>query len=196
MKLEKIPLEGQFVRLEPLSEQHREGLCQAINDGALWQLFVTSVPHPNNIDTFMLTAEQAYNAGDGLCYATIDKNSNQIAGSTRFMQADLPNKRLEIGFTFLGKRWQRTAINTEAKYLMLRHAFETLKVNRVEFLTDYLNTRSRTAILRLGARQEGILRSHKVVKPDGRIRDSVLFSIIQPEWPGIKQLLSEKLGEQ
>ena len=102
-------------------------------------------------------------------------------------------KRIEMGFTFLGKSWQRTAINTEAKLLMLTYAFEVLKLNRVEFLTDYLNQKSRRAILRLGAKEEGILRNH-IVMPDGRVRDSVLFSIIENEWCGIKQHLKYKLA--
>ena len=109
------------------------------------------------------------------------------------MKADSQNKSIEIGYTFLGKSWQKTSINTEAKLLMLTYAFETLELNRVEFLTDYLNTKSRKAILRLGAREEGILRSHMVM-PDGRIRDSVLYSIVKHEWSGIKQHLSSKLA--
>lgn len=132
--------------------------------------------------------------GEGLTFATIDKSSNgKIAGSTRFMKADLPNKRIEIGFTFLGKTWQRSRINTEAKLLMLSHAFETLNLNRVELLTDYLNSNSRRAILRLGAKEEGILRSHMVM-PDGRVRDSVLYSITKNDWPGVKQNLSSKIA--
>ena len=108
------------------------------------------------------------------------------------MKANLTHKKVEIGFTFLGKSWQRTRINTEAKLLMLTHAFETLNLNRVEMITDYLNTRSREAILRLGAKQEGILRNHMIM-PDGRVRDSVLYRIIKNEWPGIKSHLSFKL---
>ena len=125
--------------------------------------------------------------------AIIDKISQKIAGSTRYMKANLANTRLEIGFTFLGKSWQRTAINTEAKYLLLKHAFECLTLNRVELITDYLNTPSRNAILRLGAKEEGILRSH-MVTPNGRIRDSVLYSIVKHEWLGVKEHLEAKLG--
>jgi len=192
MRIEAVTLEGKFVRLEPLSIKHKDGLCQAISDGELWQLYVTLVPHPDNIDAFFSKAQEAFEVGDGLAFATIDKNTNQIAGSTRFMKANLPNKRIEIGFTFLGKSWQKTRINTEAKLLMLSHAFETLALNRVELLTDYLNNTSRQAILRLGAKEEGILRNHMIM-PDGRVRDSVLYSIIENEWPGIKQHLSRKL---
>lgn len=191
--LEKITLEGSGVRLEPLSECHRDGLVAAISDGELWNLFVTLVPRIEDIDVFIKNAIAAHASGDGLAFATIDKASGRVVGSTRFMKASLPNKRVEIGFTFIAKSYQKTKINTEAKLLMLTHAFEAMQLNRVELLTDYLNSRSRNAILRLGAKQEGVLRSHMVM-PDGRVRDSVLFSMTHHEWPGIKQNLSYKLA--
>ena len=194
MSLEPVVLEGEHVRLEPLDGRHKDGLCRAISDGELWNIFVTIVPHPDDIDQFLANARSAHERGDGLAFATIDKTGNdQVAGSTRFMKADLPNKRIEIGFTFLGKTWQRSPINTEAKLLMFTHAFETLGMNRVELLTDYLNNPSRQAILRLGAKEEGVLRNHMVM-PDGRERDSVLFSIVRSDWPGVKQNLRYKLG--
>jgi len=192
MKFDQSVLESTQVRLEPLSPNHKESLCEAIRDGELWKLFVTIVPHPDDIDTFLSNAKKMFESGEGIAYATIDKRINKVVGSTRFMKADLPNSRVEIGFTFLGSSSQRTHINTEAKLLMLTHAFETMQLNRVEFLTDYLNQKSRNAILRLGAKEEGILRNHKVL-PNGRIRDSVIFSIIENEWPGVKQHLSAKL---
>ncbi|VAW48629.1 Acetyltransferase, GNAT family [hydrothermal vent metagenome] len=194
MKIEPVILEADFVRLEPLSNTHKDELCEAIFDGELWKLHVTLVPHPQNIDVFLTNALEAYEIGDGITFATIDKETNKVVGSTRFMKSNTPNKRIEIGFTFLGKSWQRTRINTEAKLLMLSHAFENLKLNRVEFLTDYLNNRSRQAILRLGAKEEGILRNHMIM-PDGRVRDSVLYSIIENEWPGVKQHLTWKLAQ-
>lgn len=193
MKFEKIVLEGSLVRLEPLSESHLEGLCKAIHDGKLWDLFVTLVPHPSDIGEFFSNAESGYNTGDGLAFAIIDKSTNAVAGSTRYMKANMANKRLEIGFTFLGKTWQKTKINTEAKYLLLKHAFEVLGLNRVELITDYLNSASRNAILRLGAKEEGILRSHMVM-PSGRVRDSVIYSIVRHEWAGVKQHLEAKLA--
>lgn len=193
MSIEPVVLEGQHVRLEPLDTSHKEGLCQAISDGELWKIFVTLVPHPDDIDQFFYNAKSAQERGEGLAFATIDKSGNsQIAGSTRFMNANMPNKRVEIGFTFLGKTWQRSRLNTEAKLLMLTHAFETLGLNRVELMTDYLNTTSRQAILRLGAKEEGVLRNHSIM-PDGRERDSVVFSIVKNEWPGVKQNLEYKL---
>ncbi|WP_124950919.1 GNAT family N-acetyltransferase [Sulfuriferula thiophila] len=193
MKFEQVILEGNIVRLEPLSLVHRDELCSAIYDGELWNLFVTLVPHPKNIDLFFEQASSHYEAGDGLAFAIIEKSTNKVVGSTRYMKANLANKRVEIGFTFLGKSWQKTRINTEAKYLLLSHAFEKLNLNRVEFITDYLNSTSRAAILRLGAKEEGILRSHMVM-PNGRIRDSVLYSIVKHEWSGIKQHLETKLA--
>lgn len=192
MTFEAKTLEGQYVRLEPLAEKHREGLCAAIRDGELWNLHVTLVPHPNDIGSFFDYAQTLFETGDGITYATLDKSTNTVAGSTRFMKANLANKRAEIGFTFLGKSWQQSRINTEAKLLMLTHAFEDMGLNRVEFLTDYLNSRSRNAILRLGAKEEGLLRNHMIM-PNGRVRDSVLFSIVKNEWAGVQQHLCAKL---
>jgi len=193
INFERVTLEGDHVRLEPLSEVHREPLIDAISDGELWNLFVTLVPRVEDIDAFIKNALDAHSNADGLTFATIDKASGRVVGSTRFMKANLPHKRVEIGFTFIAKSYQRTPINTEAKLLMLTHAFEALSLNRVEFLTDYLNNASRNAIARLGAKQEGILRSHMVM-PNGRVRDSVLFSITQHEWSGVKQNLTYKLA--
>ena len=190
----KVTLLGKKVRLEPLSTSHIEGLVHAISDGELWKLFVTIVPPTKEIDSFIQNAEDAHKGGDGLAFAIIDNESGKVVGSTRFMKANLPYKRVEIGFTFLAKSHQKTATNSEAKLLLLTHAFETLKLNRVELLTDYLNNRSRNAILRLGAKQEGILRSHMVM-PNGRVRDSVIFSITAYDWPGVKENLEYKLQQ-
>ena len=195
MKFDKVTLEGNHVKLEPLSVAHREELIDAISDGELWNLFFTSVPRIKDIDKFIANLNTAHLNADGLAFATIDKASGKVVGSTRFMKSNFPNKRIEIGGTFIAKSYQKTKINTEAKLLMLTHAFEVLQLNRVELLTDYLNTKSRNAILRIGAKEEGILRNHMVM-PDGRVRDSVLFSIISNEWVGIKQNLSYKLSNQ
>lgn len=192
-RFEAIPLEGAHVRLEPLGPEHREGLCEAVRDGSLWSLFYTMVPHPDDMAAFVDDAAAAHAAGDGLAFATIDRKSGAVTGSTRFLHSNLAYRRTEIGFTFLAARFQRTPINTEAKLLMLAHAFDTMDLHRVEFLTDYLNTNSRRAILRLGAKEEGVLRSH-VVMPDGRVRDSVIFSILHHEWPGVRQNLESKLA--
>jgi RimJ/RimL family protein N-acetyltransferase len=192
MKVHKVVLEGKGVRLEPLAQSHLPGLARAIEDGELWTLPVTIVPHPDDLQAFHAAAQAAFEAGVELAFATIDKRMDTIAGSTRFRCIDVGHKRLEIGFTFLGQRWQRSHVNTEAKYLMLRHAFEVWQANRVELLTDLLNTKSRAAIARIGAQQEGIVRSHMVMR-DGRVRDSVLFSIIRGEWPAVRSGLESKL---
>ena len=193
MQFEKIVLEGGYVRLEPLSESHRGELVEAISDGELWNLFVTLVPRIEDIDEFIKDSVTAHTSGDGLAFATIDKASGRVVGSTRFMKANLINRRVEIGFTFIAKSYQKTKINTDAKLLMLTHAFEVMDLNRVEFLTDYLNEKSRNAILRLGAKEEGILRNHMVM-PNDRVRDSILFSITNNEWAGVKENLSFKLA--
>jgi len=194
MAFTKTVLDGKHVRLEPLTEKHRNGLCKAINDGELWKLNFTFVPHPNDIDSFYLRVKKDQDLGISLVFATIDKKTGEVAGSSRFMRTDWKHKRLELGFTFLGESWQKTAINTEAKYLMLKHVFEELDINRVELLTDALNQNSRRAILRIGAKKEGILRNHMVM-PDGRVRDSFVFSIIRQEWPQVKQRLINKMAE-
>ncbi|MFT7561807.1 MAG: RimJ/RimL family protein N-acetyltransferase [Flavobacteriales bacterium] len=195
MPFDPVTLYGNHVRLEPLAKNHINGLRNAILDGELWKLFVTLVPSIDALEAFIDDAITAHAAGDGLAFATIDERSNQVVGSTRFMKANLANKRAEIGFTFIAKSFQRSLINTEAKLLMLTHAFDTLQLNRVELLTDYLNIASRKAIERLGAKQEGILRSHMLM-PDGRLRDSVIFSIINHDWMGVKQNLQFKLDQK
>ena len=192
MRLDKITLEGEYVRLEPLMLKHKKQLCDAIRDGELWNLWVTLVPHPSEIDGFFDFADSSYETGFGLTFATKDKRSGKVVGSTRFMRTEVGHKRTEIGYTFLAKSAQKTAINTEAKLLMLTHAFEVLNLNRVEIVTDVLNENSRRAILRLGAKEEGILRSHMVM-PNGRVRDSVIHSIVKEEWVEVKQKLKKKL---
>ncbi|MCU1641783.1 MAG: N-acetyltransferase [Nocardia sp.] len=193
-RLRPIALEGKHVRLEPVRPEHHDGLCAAFSDGNLWELAVTFVPHPDDVGAFIEDSMEAAEAGTQLVYATIDIASGRIAGTTRFLQVNLPHKRTEIGGTFLGKSWQRTPVNTEAKLLMLTYAFEDNALNRVEFLTDVRNTTSRAAIARLGATHEGILRSHMVMR-DGHIRDSILFSITAAEWPGLKTRLTDRLAQ-
>lgn len=192
MKIESLTLLGRCVKLEPLAEHHLPGLADVINDGDLWQLPVTNVPHPKDLPQFLEAAQSAYGTQRELAFATIDLATGRVVGGTRFRNIEAAHKRLEIGFTFVAQSWQRSHINTEAKYLMLTHAFEQWGCNRVELLTDVLNAKSRNAIERIGARQEGILRSHMVMR-DGRIRDSVIFSITSAEWPQVKQALQAKL---
>ncbi|MBW7014727.1 GNAT family N-acetyltransferase [Pseudomonas sp. N040] len=190
--MEKITLHGAGVRLEPLAASHLPGLAAAIRDGQLWQLPVTSVPHPDDLPAFLEQAEAQFRGGHELAFATLDSASGQVVGSTRFRNIEAAHRRLEIGFTFIARTWQRSHVNTAAKYLMLQHAFEHWQCNRVEWLTDFLNHSSRAAIARLGAQQEGILRSHMLMR-DGRRRDSVIFSLLAAEWPAARARLAARL---
>lgn len=191
--VEKVTLCGPRVRLEPLdAERHRAGLEAAIADGDLSSLWVTTVPRPDQMNLLFGGAEAAFAAGLELPFATIDAETGRVAGSTRFMAIDPVHRRVEIGATFLAASYQRTHVNTEAKLLMLGHAFDAWNVNRVELLTDQLNERSRAAIVRIGAQPEGILRGHKLM-PDGRIRDAAIYSIVRPEWPGVRAALRDRL---
>lgn len=158
MKVEKVVLAGKRVRLEPLSQVHLPGLAKAIEDGRLWEIPVTFVPPPQELEKFIDDAESAFVAGKELAFATLDAQSSQVLGSTRFRCIEAAHRRAEIGFTFLAASSQRTHVNTEAKYLMLSHAFEVWGCNRVELLTDERNTKSRNAIQRIGAREEGLWR--------------------------------------
>lgn len=193
MKIEPVSLVGQHVRLEPLSESHHAGLCDIGLDPEIWRFYLWGIHTPEEMLRYIQEREASLAKGIELGFATIEQSSGKIVGSTRFMNIDAPHKRVEIGGTFIARPWQRTAINTEAKYLMLRHAFETWGCNRVELKTDALNQQSRTAILRIGAKEEGILRSHMVTWT-GRVRDTVYFSIIAAEWPGVKVGLEKKLS--
>ncbi len=181
------------MRLEPLEQRHHDGLCEAIRDGNLWELPVTLVPHPDEVRGFIDDAVAARAEGTQFAYATVDRATGRIAGSTRLMAVNAANRRLEIGWTFLGRTWQRTGLNREAKLLMLTHAFEVLGMNRVELLTDVRNSASRAAIAALGATQEGVLRHHMVMR-DGWIRDTAVFSITRPEWPDAKRALADRLA--
>jgi RimJ/RimL family protein N-acetyltransferase len=192
VKIEKITLEGLRVRLEPLEQRHLQGLQKAIEDGKLWEIPVTFVPHPDKLEGFLDAAESAFQAGTELAFATVDAPSGKVLGSTRFRCIETGHRRVEIGFTFLAASSQRTHVNTEAKYLMLCHAFEKWGCNRVELLTDQRNTKSRLAIQRIGAQEEGVLRSHMVMR-DGYIRNSVMYSFISAQWPEAKEALHAKI---
>lgn len=192
MNLTPLILEGAHVRLEPLSESHIDGLCAVGLDPELWKWIPLQVLDRDAMTRYVRNALADREKGIAIPFATLDRASKNIIGSTRFMNIDVQHKRLEIGATWIAKPWQRTAINTEAKYLMMRHAFESLGCNRVEWKTDSLNTQSRNAILRIGAKQEGIFRQHMVTW-SGRLRDTVYFSVIAPEWPRAKAALEAKI---
>jgi RimJ/RimL family protein N-acetyltransferase len=191
--IESVTLPGHAIRLEPLSEKHHSGLCEIGLEEDLWDLIPYRVTTPAEMFTYIGKALADQTAGAALPFATIDIASGKPIGSTRFLNIDVSNRRVEIGSTFVGKPWQRTIVNTEAKYLMLQHAFEAWNCLRVELKTDALNQRSRKAILRLGAQEEGTLRQHMITW-SGRLRDTVYFSILQSEWPDVKASLERKLG--
>ncbi|HEX6549118.1 MAG TPA: GNAT family N-acetyltransferase [Gammaproteobacteria bacterium] len=193
-RLRAVPvmLEGEHVRLEPLSFDHLDGLCAVGLDESLWQWVPTPVRNRAEMREYLESALADQGRGVSLPFATVHKASGQVIGSTRFANMDLRDRRVEIGWTWIARPWQRTVINTEAKFLMLRHAFETLNCVRVELKTDVLNEPSRRAILRLGAKEEGIWRKHRYMWT-GRFRDTVYYSILDSEWPSVKAGLQAKL---
>ena len=193
MEIQPIILEGRFVRLEPLSMAHHAPLCEVGLDEDLWKWIPQPVRTPEEMREYIQSALDAQAAGIALPFATMDRASGRAIGSTRFGNIDRANRRVEIGWTWLGREYQRTAANTEAKYLMMRHAFETWASIRVELKTDSLNERSRRAILRIGAKEEGTLRNHMTTWT-GRLRHSVYFSVIDSEWAWVKARLEEKLA--
>ncbi len=193
MEIRPITLEGQIVRLEPLSLSHHEQLCAVGLDFDLWRWTTKNVRTREDMRAYIEQALDEQTRGTSLPFATIDRADGRAIGSTRYLNIDASNLRVEIGATWITKKWQRTGANTEAKYLMLRHAFEELGCIRVELKTDSLNLQSREAILRLGAIEEGMLRNHMLTW-SGRIRHTVYFSIIDSEWPNVKKRLEERLA--
>lgn len=187
-------LEGNRIILRPLQYSDADALVLAAADGKLWNLTVTIVPSSTTVDSYLKRALDGRDAGSVLPFVILLKDTGKVIGSTRFWKVDRLNRKLEIGSSWIGASWQKTFVNTEAKYLMLRHAFEVLDCVRVQFTTDENNQKSRNAILRLGAQQEGIVR-HERIMPDGRKRNSVRFSIIDDEWPLVRQNLEKKLAE-
>jgi RimJ/RimL family protein N-acetyltransferase len=195
MKVEPVTLEGKRVRLEPLSFDHHAEMCEVGLDEDIWLLSPVPIRSREDMRQYIAAALREEQHEVSLPFATIEKESGRVVGSTRFGNISRENYRLEIGWTWIGKNWQRTFVNTEAKYLMLCHAFETLKCIRLELKTDSINERSRNAILRIGAKEEGIFRNH-MITASGRLRHSVYFSIIDSEWPLVKVKLQEKLAAQ
>ena len=185
-------LEGGRILLEPLGEAHHAALCAVGLDAALWQWTPKPVHTAADMAAYIAFALAERAAGRALPFAIIEKATGRAIGSTRYGAIEPAHRRVEIGWTWLGRSWQRTGANTEAKYLLLRHAFETLGCIRVELKTDALNERSRAAIRRIGAREEGLLRSH-MITADGRVRDTVYYSILDREWSQVKQDLESRL---
>ncbi|WP_338526746.1 GNAT family protein [Pseudomonas batumici] len=187
-------LEGDRLLLRPLQAADADALVEAARDGELWNLPFTVVPGPTTVESYLRTALTGREAGTVMPFAIVIKATGEVIGSTRFWKIDRQYRKLEIGSTWIATRWQKSFVNTEAKYLMLRHAFEVLDCVRVQFTTDEINEKSRAAILRLGAKQEGIVRNERIM-PDGRKRNSVRFSMIDDEWQAIKAHLLRKLTQ-
>jgi RimJ/RimL family protein N-acetyltransferase len=187
-----VTLAGRQVTLEPLGTGHADDLRAAVADGALSQLWVTGVPALDGVDAWIAAALAMREREGALPFAVRERAGGAVVGSTRYFRVDAGNRRLEIGHTWYAPRVQRTGVNTECKLLLLTHAFEMLDCIAVEFRTHFFNFASRAAIARLGAKQDGILRQHQI-QPDGTLRDTVVFSIIAPEWPVVKRHLRFEL---
>lgn len=192
MDIKPITLEGNTVRLEPLSVNHLDGLSAVGIDGEIWRYTMTVIRNRGDMERYIESALELQKQGSALPFAIIEKSSGRAVGSTRYGNIDSQNRRLEIGWTWVARIWQRTSVNTECKYLLLKHAFDTLGCLRVEFKTDSTNEQSRKALLRIGAKEEGIMRNH-MITPSGRLRHSAYYSIISSEWPEVKNRLEEKL---
>jgi RimJ/RimL family protein N-acetyltransferase len=191
-------LSGKQVALLPLSQDHHDELVEAVKDGELWKLWYTTVPEPAKMRSEIDRRLELQNEGSMLPFTVFEHLTRQAVGMTTYMNIDAPNRRLEIGSTWYRKRVQRTALNTECKFLLLQHAFESLDCIAVEFRTAFLNFQSRRGIERLGAKLDGVLRSHKIFS-NGTLRDTCVYSIVAAEWPSIKahltwQMLKPRTG--
>jgi RimJ/RimL family protein N-acetyltransferase len=191
--LQPVTLEGEHVRLVPLSHDHEEGLKEAVQDGRLWELWYTSIPAPERMSAEIDRRLGLLAAGSMNPFTIIDRRSGRIVGMTTYMNIDVAGPRVEIGSTWYAKSAQRTPLNTEAKLLLLEHAFDTIGCLAVEFRTHFFNHQSRRAIERLGAKLDGILRSHQRM-PNGTLRDTCVYSIIAPEWPTVRLHLQARLA--
>lgn len=186
-------LTGQYVTLEPLQLIHEAALIEAASDGQLWNLWFTSIPSPLTTAEYIETALAEQTQGKSLPFVVVRNSDHKIVGTTRYMNIEPMVRRLEIGSTWYAQNAQRTPVNTECKFLLLLYAFESLACIAVEFRTNWFNEKSRNAILRLGAKQDGVLRNHRTLA-DGTYRDTVVFSILNSEWPGVKRNLMYRLS--
>lgn len=191
--LSPLILSGENIQLIPLQPSHRNKLVEAATDGNLWNIWHTSVPSAETIDKYIADALATTEQGTTLPFVVVDKKADKIIGSTRFCNATPEFRRTEVGYTWYAKSYQRTGVNTECKYLLLKYAFEDLEAIAVEFKTNWHNHASRNAILRLGAKQDGVLRNHRI-DADGVLRDTVVFSIINQEWAAVKKNLEFKMN--
>jgi RimJ/RimL family protein N-acetyltransferase len=193
MEIKPVTLEGKHVRLESMRLEHVAALWRVGAYEEIWRYIPYTIRSEDDMRSFIEAELRKQQAGLTLRFATIAKSSQQPVGSTSYLNIDRQHRRLEIGGTWITPAWQRSAVNTEAKYLQLSHAFETLGCIRVEFKTDSLNIKSRQALARIGAVEEGTFRNHMVM-PDGRLRHSVYFSIIDSEWPAVKAHLAQVMS--
>jgi N-acetyltransferase len=185
-------LEGHGVRLEPMSSQHRDGLAAAARDGKLWELWYTSVPEPEKAGAYIETALAGQKAGDMLPWVVLEAKSGEVIGSTRYHDIIAAADRVEIGYTWYAKRWQRSHVNTTCKLLLFTYAFESLRCKVVGLRTDNFNFRSQRAIEALGAKKDGVIRHHWP-RRDGTVRDTVMYSVLAAEWPDVKRHLESRL---
>jgi N-acetyltransferase len=193
--IEPVTLIGSKAILEPLSPKHADGIAAAVKDGELWKLWYTSIPSPEKAEEYIETALGMRENAGAMPFIVLEKETGKVIGCTRYFNVDEVNQRLEIGYTWYSESYQRTAVNTECKYLLLSHAFEKLNAIAVEFRTHWHNHASRAAIARLGAKQDGVLRNHQR-SADGIYRDTVVFSIINSEWSAVKRSLEFKLNSR
>jgi RimJ/RimL family protein N-acetyltransferase len=193
IKIKSVILEGHGIRLEPLKFEHQEELILAASDGKLWELWFTSVPEPRQMQTYIADALKAQNDGHMLPWAVRELTSGKIVGTTRYHDVVEAIDRVEIGYTWYARSWHRSHLNTSCKLLMLGHAFDTLGCRVVGLRTDQFNLVSQRAIESLGAKKDGVIRHH-MARRDGTVRDSVIYSIIQSEWPDVKRHLERRLA--
>lgn len=190
----EVVLETNNIKLLPIKMTHKVDLIHASADGNLSDLWFTSIPTLNNIDHYISKALEDFELDKGLAFIVVDKKTNKVIGTTRYTNATPEHRRLEIGYTWYSQTFQKTYVNSECKLLLLTYAFEELKAIAVEFRTNWYNFPSRNAILRLGAKQDGVIRNHQIT-PDGSLRDTVIFSIIESEWKTCKRALKYKIEQ-
>ena len=192
IELQPVTLEGNGIRLEPLLAEHEEALAQAAADGKLWELWFTSVPEPEQTREYIAAALAGQAAGHMLPWVVRELTSGAIIGSTRYHDIAAAIDRVEIGYTWYAKSWQRSHVNTTCKLLLLRHAFDTLGCKVVGWRTDNFNFASQRAIEALGAKKDGVLRHH-TIRRDGSVRDTVMYSVLAHEWPDVRHHLEARL---
>lgn len=192
MKLSSTPLLSKSIRLEPLHTHHYDGLCNAVLDGELWNNRYIFVPSPHTMDLWIDKNIKAMDDGAEVTFVILSQKNNMVLGTTCFKNIDLNHKKIEIGNTWIGESWQSTIVDIESKYLLIKEAFEELECNRVEFIADALNRKENLSLMAIGAQREGFLRNH-LVKEDGSIRHSIIYSIVQGEWSVIKDNLNNKV---